>query len=290
MADAPDANGNADKQSGRAEPTSSETSLEVDIGDNDAGDSEPELGDLTTEDIQDPELRQAVKEAQAEHGVSEGGPAETDGPTSDDAPSDEDFESSGQQVRVSEGESPFEAMAKEGQKNAEYDSVSEAKEAYANGEISDAELDDAIEGGIKSEDDGDEGGLMDGVSDDDIEDAMDMELNVRDDIDPEHFDYEDQDFSVFGGYGQAVTIEFNETLFHLVQPSGREQEALINDMGGGLDDDGMDLTEMMQALIDATVARPDDIDEITSEWTPFERMGLGMQCMEFLGLDALGNI
>lgn len=139
-------------------------------------------------------------------------------------------------------------------------------------------------------DETDDNGVMDGVDEDDVADAMDMELNVREDIDPEHFNYEEQDFSVFGGYGTEVTIEYNETLFHLVQPGDRAQEELINNMGGGIEGGGMEMTEMMGAMIDATVDRPTNIDEITEGWTPFERMGLGLQCMEFLGIDALGNM
>lgn len=167
-----------------------------------------------------------------------------------------------QRVKVDEGESPIEAIENEG------------RDSETTTETADA----------------DDGGVMDGVADDDIEEAMDMELNVRDDVDPEHFNYEDQDFSVFGGYGQQVTVEYNDTLFLLEQPDDRKQEELINNMGGGIDDGGMQLTEMMESMITASVARPHDIDEITSDWTPFERMGLGLQCMEFLGIDSLGNM
>lgn len=237
-----------DTQDARTEPTESETSLDVDLVDDETKEKRekftPDEGEeRTTDDIENPELREAVEAAEQ---------AAND--------SDEEDEPGNQRVQVSEGEDPMDAIEQAG--------------------TDDTDDTDASEGS----------GVMEGVDDDDVADAMDMELNVREDIDPEHFNYEEQDFSVFGGYGQSVTIEYNETLFHLVQPGDREQEELINNMGGGLEGDGMEMAEMMGAMIDATVARPQNIAEITEGWTPFERMGLGLQCMEFLGIDALGNM
>lgn len=278
--DEADLNLNADKQPGRDDQTESRTEHSIDVSNEEVERERQkrEEGKLTVDDIDDPELREHVKKAREEHGVTgeEPQPAEDHNP-----PGEEAYEDGGQQVRVSEGEDPLDAMAQKAEVDTEQETAAEPTAEPA----TEAQPDAADE-----EEEEEEGGsILDGVDDDDVEDAMDVDLNVREDIDPEHFNYEDQDFSVFGGYGQAVTIEYNEVYFRLVQPGDRRQEELINNMGGGLDDDGMALTDMMQALIDATVARPEDIESITSDWTPFERMGLGMQCMEFLGLDALGN-
>lgn len=241
-----DMTGNAEeKQAGRRDPTESETSVDVDLVDEETAERREEHsyepdGERDLEDVEHPELRQAIKEAEEI--------------------ADEEDEEDVQRVQVSEGEDPFEAIENEGK---EEDNVTSSDNST---------------------------GVMDGVDNDELEDAMDMELNVRDDIDPEHFDYDDQDFSVFGGYGEEANVEYNGVIFHFVQPSNRKQEELINNMGGGAAGGGMQMSQMMESMIDATVDKPDNIGDLTEDWTPFERMGLGLQCMEFLGVDALGNM
>lgn len=235
-----------EKQGGRRDPTESETSLDIDLVDDETAERREEHaydpdGERDLEDVEHPELRQAIKEAE-------------------EAAEEQESDGDAQRVQVSEGEDPFEAIENEG-KEEETSSSSD-----------------------------DSTGVMDGVDNDELEDAMDMELNVREDIDPEHFDYEDQDFSVFGGYGEEANVEYNGVIFHFVQPSNRKQEELINNMGGGAAGGGMQMSQMMESMIEATVDKPDDINGITEGWTPFERMGLGLQCMEFLGVDALGNM
>ena len=282
----------------RGEPTTSNTSVDLDLQNEDVAERRSKRidGDLDVDDIQDPELRQKVQQAREKSSDRDRRRSamrdepDKDGTAPQPKPTkvDEADEGEVDRVRVEEGENPLGRVMEEASGKLEhpedtepkpedydYADETEVRDAYANGEIDDSELDAAAESA-----------LMDGVDDEDIEEAMDMDLNVVEDVDPEHFNYEQQDFSTFGGYGTDVTIEYNDCYFYLVMPGDRKQEELINSMGGA----SGDLTEMMNSMITHTVDRPHDIEEITADWTPFERMGLGMQCMEFLGFDSLGNM
>ena len=271
----------ADPQDGPEprDPSQSNTEAAVDLSTEDEAAERREKrqsGELSVDDIQNDELREKVIEARKKHGVDEETqqkPRDTGRPTEPDPESSEEVD----RVQLDKGEDPLEQVAAQADKKL---GIEETDEPSAD--------EQAVEKARQLEEDTED--VMEGVTDDDVEEAMDLELNVIDDIDPEHFDYDDQDFSVFGGYGTDVTIEYNSVYFHLAQPGDREQEKLINEMGGGADGKGMQLTEMMSAMINTTIDKPADIEDITADWTPFERMGLGMQCMEFLGLDALGNM
>lgn len=153
------------------------------------------------------------------------------------------------------------------------------------------------------EEDNESAGVTDDVADEQVEEMMDDvglgDLEVREDIDPEHFDYEGQDFEDFSAYGQQANVVYNGAVFLLEQPDDPTQQKLMNDMqsssfaGAMSPEEAAQQTsmgEMMDKMIEHTVARPSNIDELVAEWSPFERMGLGLQCMEFLGLDALGNM
>lgn len=137
----------------------------------------------------------------------------------------------------------------------------------------------------------DDGSVMDDVDDEEVEDAMgEIDLEIRDDIDPEHFDYEDQDFDQFGAYGQQANIEYNGAVFLFEQPKDRVQQQLVNEMQEIDRDEDAGSSEMMDLMIEHTITRPREIESVVADWSPFERLGLGLYCLEFNGLGALGNI
>lgn len=216
-----------------------------------------EKEEYTADDIQDPQIRKAVKEAQ-EGNIDEDAKEKIDEWR-------EQAEEGAQRVKLSEEEE-------------------EATETSDSGP------------------DADSSGVLADVDDADAEAAMgDVELNIRDDIDPEHFDYEDQDFSHFGSYGKRVNIEYNNVVFLLEEPGERAQQRMMNQMQmmwAGVDRSQLEagempevsLSDMMEIMIEAAVSRPEDIESIVCDWSPFERLGLGLQCMEFLGIEAMGNL
>lgn len=253
MGDAPDADD--------TDETVDDT-VEVDLSDPDREEARRRIrdGDLEVDDIKDDELRAFVQDAAAD----DDGDEEVLHGESDDIKYEDD---DSRRVKLGEDDDvPDDERYESGDINVEED-------VDVKGDTSVSE-----KGGVN---------VMDGVEDEDVSAAMDeVALNVRDDIDPEHFDYDEQDFSSFGSYDEVVAIEYNDAVFRLEMPGDRVQQRLINEM----QQQGTSQTEMMEAVIRHTVTGPSDIESVVEEWTPFERLGLGVQCIQFLGLDSLGNM
>lgn len=259
--------------------------------------------DLGPDDIQDPELRRRVKQALDEHGEPD--PDDTATPVEDaDTPEMPDEAKEWANVPDGDGDTDDEATqdddaatrVKLSDGDGDDETADSIEQAFANGDADPTDEDtaaaaagqhmaDAVDEATDEADDG----LLGDVDDTDVEDAMDdMELDVRDDIDPAHYDFEEQSFDDFSSYGEDAVISYNGALFHFVSPSDDDQTALINEMqtaqmGGGSQ------VAVMETLIDHVVERPDDIESRMTDWSPFERLGLGLQCLEFLGLNSLGN-
>lgn len=243
-------------------------------------------GDLSVDDIQDEEIREAVKKSRGDD-IDElreqAAEAESVVELQDDPVDEED-----------------DFVTDYGQKMEEI--AEKATEAEENAAGMDHPTTDVSE---DDDPDTDADGLLDDLDDDEIEGMFteSTQLNVRDDIDPEHFDYENQEFEQFGAYGQQVTVEFKGALFLFEQPNDRAQQRLLNDMQtstfAGEDPtqmtreqamQQMSMSDMMESMIEHTIVRPENIADLAQDWSSFDRFGLGLLCMEFLGLDALGNI
>jgi hypothetical protein len=121
--------------------------------------------------------------------------------------------------------------------------------------------------------------------DDDVAEAMAdwSELTTADEIDPDTFDFEDQDFEKMEGYGDDAVIEFNGLYYHLVKPDDNQAQALFAKMQGTTDQG-----QMFDLIIEEVVAQPDMSAKLPT-WDFWNRAALSGRCMQFLGLSDMGE-